>query len=110
MMEYDFEELQLPGYGLGLLLYGKAIIADDGCDEPFVTRIFLDGGKTLPAPNTADMSFDAMLFRSIAEVLEDYRTEDGMAVLERWADHLAGASEPDPDYLYEQARDRREGF
>lgn len=106
-MEYTFEELQLPGYGLGLLLYGTALLSDNGDGEFFVETIVLDGGHVLVPGSTG---LDAFLFGAIETVLYDPRTDDGMAALGHWASLKAGEVEPDSDYLYEQARDRREGF
>ena len=110
-MEYDFEELPIQGYGLGVLLYGKAIIGDDGCGEPELRLVILHGGSArIEPPRKGNTGLDATIFTAIEDVLMDHRTDDGLHLLTMWADHMAGESEPDSDYLYEEKRDRQIDF
>jgi hypothetical protein len=101
---YDFEELKLPGFGVGCLLYGQAKLVDNGDGDFHIKSIVLDGRRTLPMPSsTASNTFEQEMCRQIMDVLYDDKTADGRHCAQEWADAFQQSREPDPDML----RDRR---
>lgn len=111
-MDYDFDELQLPGFGSGLLLSGKARFKDNGDGDFFVASITLEGGKRLTRPATHDTSIEAHLYRAIEPILYSDKTTHGQHAALEWSDFLADRNQPDPDdrgdYLRDLQRDREE--
>lgn len=100
---YDFEQLQLPALGEGVLIYGQAKLEDNGDGYFAITSITLDGRRTLPAPSrSGSNTFDQMLCRMIMDVLYDDKTVDGRHCAQEWADAVTQSLERDPD----DARDR----
>lgn len=79
-LSYDFEELQLPAYGLGATFCGMAVLID--CDDTFrVQDIHLgwrnrdgkwvDGCWLSRPPYDGGGTFEQRLFKAIAEVLQN---------------------------------------
>jgi hypothetical protein len=103
---YDFEQLQLPALGEGVLIYGQAKLEDNGDGDFAIKSIVLDGRRTLPTPSsTGSNTFDQMLCRMIMDVLYDDKTVDGRHCAQEWADAVSQSRESDPDLARDQKRD-----
>lgn len=73
----------------GLLAYGCAVLTQDG-DDFYVSAIHIDGGPWLPRDSKiASNTFEQILFRKIADVIENPRTSFGMAAAREWANLVA---------------------
>ena len=108
-LEFTFDELQLPGFGIGMLLYGTAYLQSTGDGEFFVQSVQLDGGSWL-TPVREGGTLEAKLYREIAAVLYDDSTPYGAKAAEDWAMEMADLRGPDPDAAYERMRDARIHF
>jgi hypothetical protein len=97
-VEYCFEELEIPGYGSGMLLYGTATLSDNGDGQFCLDRIDLDGGRRLSRPNVHNGDIDAFLFREIEALFYNDQTTIGRYAQIEWEDYLAERNEPDADY------------
>lgn len=100
-IEYDFEELQLPAYGLGATFTGMAVLIE--CDDTFRVKDIRLGwrgkdrkwrdGTWLSNPPADGGTFEQRLFRELATVLEN-----DIDVQKAWTDSmddLRYGSEPD---------------
>lgn len=101
---FTFDELQIPAFGNGMLLYGTAYLQDVGDGEFHVQSIQLDGGAWL-TPVREGGTLEAKLYREIAAVLYDESTPYGGKAAEDWAIEMADLRLPDPDRAYEAHRD-----
>lgn len=113
--EVSFDELSIrlcDRWETGLLLYGRAELASAGADyedEFYVSAIRLDGGARLARPNTSnsESTFEAELFRRIAAVIEDDRTQAGRHAAELFATELEQSREAEYDQGQKIIRERR---
>ncbi|MFT2211475.1 hypothetical protein ACLJYM_06270 [Rhizobium giardinii] len=103
-LQFTFDELQIPSFGIGMLLYGTAYLQSTGDGEFFVQSIQLDGGAWL-TPTREGSTLEAKLYREIAAVLYDETTPYGGKAAEDWAIEMADLRGPDPDRAYEEHRD-----
>lgn len=112
--EYSFDELSIrlcDRWETGLLLYGHAELTSAGAgyeDEFCVSAIRLDGGARLARPNSSGSadSFELELFRRIAAVIEDERTQAGRYAAELFANELEQSREADSDQTHRIERER----
>lgn len=90
---FDFEEMQLPEFGEGVLFYGQATLSDDmgETDHFIVTEIRLAGGRYLRRPSREANTFSQMLFREIELVLYDEKTVMGRHAAQEWSDFVSGS-------------------
>jgi len=101
--EYSFDELSIrlcDRWETGLLLYGRAELTSAGADyedEFYVSAIRLDGGARLARPVASNNAggFESELFRRIAAVIEDDRTQAGRHAAELFAVELEQSREID---------------
>ena len=92
-VSYHFEELQLPGLGEGMLLYGKAelVAGDERYPEEFVVEDIQIGDKRLPhAPRDGVGTFEQMLYAAIEKVIYDEKTIHGREAALEWDDFVSG--------------------
>ncbi len=90
---YHFEELQLPGLGTGMLLYGKAelVANDERYPDEFRVENIQIGDKWLPrAPRDGGGTFEQMIYAAIEKVLYDEKTVHGREAALEWADFVSG--------------------
>lgn len=103
-IEFGFDELQIPNFGVGMLLYGKAYLQSTGDGEFWVQSVQLDGGAWLH-PVRESGTLAGKLYKEIAAVLYDDSTPYGEKAAETfavaWADYRRG----DPDRRYDDRRD-----
>lgn len=105
-IELGFDELQLPDFGIGMLLYGTAYLQSTGDGEFWVQSIKLDNGAWLhPARESGTMS--ARLYREISAVLYDETTPYGAMAAEVWGEAWSDCRLPDPDRAYDERRDQQ---
>ena len=113
--EYSFDELSIrlcDRWESGLLLYGRAELTSAGTDyedEFYVSAIRLNGGARLARPNTSNNagSFESELFRRIAAVIEDDRTQAGRDAAELFVSALEQSREADYDQNRKFERERK---
>lgn len=113
--EYSFDELSIrvcDRWETGLLLYGRAELTSAGADyedEFYVSAIRLNGGARLARPNTSNNagSFESELFRRIAAVIEDDRTQAGRDAAELFVSALEQSREADYDQNRKFERERK---
>ncbi|PST19299.1 hypothetical protein C7U61_12240 [Rhizobium sp. JAB6] len=113
--EYSFDELSIrlcDRWETGLLLYGRAELTSAGADyedEFYVSEIRLDGGARLARPNASNNAggFESELFRRIAAVIEDDRTQAGRHAAELFVSALEQSKELDPDQNRKLGRERK---
>jgi hypothetical protein len=77
-VQYSFEDLEIFINGKrGGMFWGKADLADDGCDGFYVREIILDGGARLDRHGTGFLGlpqrFEAELFKRLAREIEESR-------------------------------------
>jgi hypothetical protein len=108
----EFEELKIPVCGKnssGLMLYGTATLSGDE-DGFSVVFIELGNGTYLrPRGNGAlgfPAAFEDELFKRIAAVIENPKTDIGNYAAGEWADVVEDAKAGDPDRAYDERRDR----
>jgi len=90
---YHFEELQIPGLGTGMLLYGTAelVAGDERYPEEFVVENIKVGDTWLAhAPRDGGGTFEQMLYAAIEKVLYDEKTVHGREAALEWADFVSG--------------------
>ncbi|SCB25492.1 hypothetical protein GA0061103_3514 [Rhizobium multihospitium] len=112
--EYSFDELSIrlcDRWETGLLLYGRAELTSAGADyedEFYVSAIRLDGGARLARPNASSNAggFESELFRRIAAVIEDDRTQAGRHAAELFAIELEQSRQADHDQCYKIRQER----
>jgi hypothetical protein len=112
--EYSFDELSIrlcDRWETGLLLYGRAELRSAGADyedEFYVSAIRLDGGARLARPNASNNvgGFESELFRRIAAVIEDDRTQAGRHAAELFAIELEQSREADHDQSHKIRQER----
>lgn len=93
-IQYNFEELQIPGFGPGALFYGTALLADNGDGSFYVKAIKLDGAaghlETPMANGSRCDNLSQHLFKAIRDVLYDEKTSHGRNAAMEWGDSLDG--------------------
>jgi hypothetical protein len=93
-IQHSFEELQIPGFGVGMLLYGTATLATNDADTFFVKDIKLDGGAGhLERPMANGSRCDNLsqhMFKAIRDVLYDEKSVHGRLAAIEWSDALDG--------------------
>lgn len=102
-VEYQFDEL--PIFGHGMMAYGVAELADDGCGEFCVASICLDDGTVFTRHGTGGLgsNFTRELFDRMAQYIENSDHAQ-----EFFKDKMDEASvEPDGDYQYQAWKDRQ---
>lgn len=103
-IELPFDELQIPDFGVGMLLYGTAYLQSTGDGEFWVQSIKLDGGVWLNAVREGQ-TLEAKIYRAIAAVLYDDATPYGKKAAEDWAVAWSDYRLPDPDRAHDERRD-----
>lgn len=102
-IQYPFDELHL--FGVGLMAYGVAELADDGCGEFCVASICLDDGTVFTRHGTGGLgsNFTRELFDRMAQYIEnsDHAQEFFKLKLEE-------QDEPDGDSAHQQWLDAAE--
>jgi hypothetical protein len=113
--EYSFDELSIrlcDRWETGLLLYGRAELTSAGADyedEFYVSAIRLDGGARLARPNASNNTggFESELFRRIAAVIEDDKTQAGRHAAELFVSALEQSRETDHDQNCKLEREKK---
>jgi len=102
-VSYPFDELPL--FGVGMMAYGVAELADDGCGEFCVASICLDDGTVFTRHGTGGLgsNFTRELFDRMAQYIENSDHAQ-----EFFKDKMDEASvEPDGDYAYQAWKDKQ---
>jgi hypothetical protein len=103
-IKFGFDELQLPNFGAGMLLYGTAYLQSAGDGDFWVQSIELDNGTWLRSVREGQ-TLNALLYREIAAVLYDDSTDYGAKAAEAWGEAWTQSRRPDPDRSYDERRD-----
>ncbi|MGZ2448310.1 hypothetical protein ACVIRO_001064 [Rhizobium ruizarguesonis] len=87
-VRYHFEELTLPGFSTGMMLYGFADLIPNGNDiETFDVEDIKLEGKWLARPYGRDgNTLSSCLFAEIAKVLFNDKSPHGRLAAIEWAD------------------------
>lgn len=73
----------------GLLAYGCAVLTQDG-EDFYVSAIRIDGGPWLPKDSKiASNTFEQILFRKIADMIENPKTAIGKQAARSWDDAVS---------------------
>lgn len=112
-MTFEFEELNIPVCGkncAGVMLYGMAFLEGDH-DGFTVCKIRMQGGQWLKRADNLDMGapdpLADLMFKRIAEVIENPKTKIGKLAEGGWIDkHHDHGPSVDPDYLRDMQFDR----
>lgn len=105
--KYHFEQLQLAGFGEGVIFEGVAtlVTGDARYDDSFVIESIRlhKAASDLEKPNRDSIGNESqMFFTVISAVLYDEKTVWGREAAMEWADAVFGNSEPQPMF-----KDRR---
>lgn len=100
--EYPFDEISLGG--IGMVAYGKAILAANGDSEFYVKQIILDDGRVLGRSGSGPLgsAWGKWVFETISA--EIYKLDHAA---EFFARELEEDSAPCPDRAYDEWRDRQ---
>ena len=97
--QFNFDEVKLPGYGEGVLLYGTATLESDCEDDSyFYVASIQIGPRVLTRPSRLNSAHvvDDFFFTEIANQIESDKTAVGRNAADAWTDAVAGNVEPVP--------------
>ncbi|MDK4703870.1 hypothetical protein PH562_16585 [Rhizobium sp. CNPSo 4062] len=92
-LEFSFDEVKLPGYGEGILLYGTATLESDCEDDSYFYVASIEiGNRVLTRPSRINSAHvvDNFFFNEIANQIESDKTPIGAAAAREWSDAVAG--------------------
>ncbi|OJY66409.1 hypothetical protein [Rhizobium sp. 60-20] len=97
--QFNFDEVKMPGYGEGVLLYGTATLESDCEDDSyFYVASIQIGNRVLTRPSRINSAHvvDDFFFTEIANQIESDKTAVGRNAADAWTDAVAGNVEPVP--------------
>lgn len=95
---YEFEEVRVPGYDDGILLYGIAELSSEREPGEFYVRAVKIGDRWLESKHNG---FDGHLFRAVCKHI--YSSDDATSF---YSEEFSGFSKPSFDHVYDAKRER----